>query len=113
MTDRAENPVADYRSSGMKTVWKFAIDLNGYEVDKSIEVPRGSTVVHVRELDTETEKKVEFWVEVEPANTVLETREFYLAGTGHRVDSSAIYRGTAVFRSIGFVGHLYETARRA
>jgi len=89
------------------TVWKYDVPL-GFDCDR--ELPRGARVVHVAAQHPESAESVQFWAEVDTTQP-METRQFFIAGTGHPVRPEAIYLGTAIVCDGELVWHLYEVPR--
>lgn len=90
----------------MKTMWKYQLDLNTSEFQKSFDIPEEATILHV-EYDANA-NIVEFWAEVWD-DRFLKTRSFELIGTGLEVPHNALYHGTVIIsQSPKLIVHLYE-----
>jgi len=86
----------------MKTIWKYQIHLG--KGNGKFDIPKGGKIVHVA---CPQHLILNFWVEVETTNNILELRHFTVLGTGHPIPDGAKYVGTAV--DTNFVWHLYES----
>ena len=86
----------------MKKIWKFPFYISD-EIE--IEMPEHSKILHV---ECQGGKPC-IWAEVNPDNAV-ETRKFYIAGTGHNIPDRLNDIGhIATFQRPPFVWHLYGT----
>jgi len=86
----------------MKTVWKYT--LNSDDV-LSFSLPVGSEILSVQEQNGSPQ----MWVLVNPNESIMETRFFRLAGTGHSIKSPIkSFIGTFQLYDGELVFHLFE-----
>lgn len=85
------------------TVWKWGFAVaDGAQLR---EIPERAQILHVGMQGSD----VCLWCQVD-STRLRENRSFRVVGTGHPVDHSWKYRGTAIDGA--FVWHLYETTAR-
>lgn len=91
----------------MRAVWKYEIPV-GFDVDRKM--PEGARIVYVGAQDPHNPDSVQFWAEVDDSQPT-ETRQFFIAGTGHPIGPDGEYVGTAICLDGALVWHLYEVPR--
>jgi hypothetical protein len=84
-----------------RTVWKYTLSRQYVGDLCSVVMPKDAVILKVASQNDE----VTFWADVISTNE-LETRHFYIVGTGFDVPPNGKYVGTAFCGS--FVWHVYE-----
>lgn len=88
-------------------VWKYDLTIGDGGDVRIIECPRGSKFVYVGfEPSDPSPNNLRVWAVVHPTEP-LEKRRLRIAGTGHPVQASARYIGSAV--APPFAWHVFET----
>jgi hypothetical protein len=84
----------------MKVVWKYRLQFADEQV---IEMPVGATVAHVGMQDG----YLCLWMIVDPSQA-KRGRHLYVRGTGHPLEDTLTYLGSAVEEDRPLVWHVFE-----
>lgn len=102
----------------MITIWEYPLDMDSTRLMYAwrplydIQMPAGAQFLSVR-TQIRTQRKIPYmWFLVDTDVTGIETRQFIIAGTGKKIDSSLSnqikFLGTFFLDEGQFVGHVFE-----
>jgi len=82
----------------MKSVWKFELTPTGF-----VDMPVGAVILKIKEQN----KLVYVWALVD-TEAEIESREFFVYGTGHAIDEGMKYIDTFYISGGLYVFHVFE-----